>query len=92
LSHSKVAARSVVEGLPKRALIGRLVGRAVVADHHAVRVATPHVGLRVVGADPVLHAADVDFGNQPPARDLVGNPMPTGLIRIANRQLLDLLD
>jgi len=54
----------------------RLVCGQLVPDQHAVRVATPHVGVRVVGREAVAYPADPGFNVPPLSREVVGYLVP----------------
>ncbi len=60
----------------KALMIGGLVGRHVITNHHAIGVAAPHVGLQIVGGNAVAHAADASLDNAPLAGHLIGHFMP----------------
>jgi hypothetical protein len=49
------------ELITKTVAEGLLVGRPVIRDDHAIRIAAPHVGFDVVGSDAVLDAHDLGF-------------------------------
>jgi len=64
-----------------------LIGGQVIADHHAVGIATAHVGLEIIGSHTVAHAGDVGFDDAAFAGDFIGN-----LERIAFRAAASEID
>ena len=97
--HGEILLAQPIEGFLPNFFKGRaeaitktlLVARLLVADAHAFRIATPHVGFKVVRRNSVARATDASFNDLASARHIVTDFVPT-VIRIAHGQFDQFVD